>query len=167
MYTIEDLKNGKCAVENNGSLKELQKVLKLAFPICSMEIKGTANYYLVSKYNSINWDCYDSPSSVKVPIQSVKDFLKPQFERGEKVMVRDDDHEQWMKRIYLTTVPELGYPHICVEGGGEVLYMKGECQSVTTWKHIRKIEEEKIVELTLKEVSEKLGIPAHLIRIKD
>lgn len=147
MYTIEDLKNGKCAVENNGSLKELQKVLKLAFPNSNMDVRGTAKYYLQMQKNSLAWDCFDSPSSVKVPIQSVKDFLQPQpqFKRGEKVMVRDYDSQSWMNRVYLTTVPELAYPHICVEGG----------------------QEKKIVELTLQEISEKTGIPVHLIRIKD
>lgn len=167
MYTIEDLKNGKCAVENNGTLKELQKVLKLAFPNSNDDVRGTAKYYLATQKNSLSWYCYNNLSSVKFPTQSVKDFLQPLFKRGDMVMVRDDDDGKWMKRIYLTTVPELEYPHICVEGGNEVLYVKGECQSVTTWKYIQKIEEEKIVELTLKEVSEKLGMPINLLRIKD
>lgn len=32
MFTIEDFKNGKCAVKNDGTLRELSEVLKLAFP---------------------------------------------------------------------------------------------------------------------------------------
>ena len=31
-YTIEDLRNGDCAVINDGTKEELQKVLNLAFP---------------------------------------------------------------------------------------------------------------------------------------
>lgn len=167
MYTIEDLKNGKCAVENNGTLKELQKVLKLAFPMYGEDARGSAHYYLQMKNEPFKWDCYDSPTSVKVPIQSVKDFLPPDFKRGDIVMVRDNDTQSWINRIYLTTIPELGYPHICVEGGQEEKYKAGTCKVTTNWRYIQKLEEEKIVELTLKEVSEKLGVPINLLRIKD
>lgn len=45
-YTIDDLKNTKCAVINDGTIEELNKVLTLAFPndtthgqLCNIIIK--------------------------------------------------------------------------------------------------------------------------------
>ncbi len=82
-------------------------------------------------------------------------------------MVRNSENDTWLKKLYLATIPELAFPYICVEGGQEERYKAGTCKGVLAWGYIKKIEEEKIVELTLKEVSEKTGIPLHLIRIKD
>lgn len=165
MFTINDLKEGKCAVTNDGTVEELQKVLKLAFPEdCSTPV-GTSTYYY-----TIDGRLWSSMSyRLSIPTQSVKDFLPLTFERGEEVRVRDECDGTWSKRLYLTTIPELLYPYICVEGGSEKKYKAGNSGSVTCWRYINKIEreEEKIVELTLQEISEKTGIPVHLIRIKD
>ena len=70
-YSIEDLRNGKCAVINDGTLEELREFLKLAFPNDKTTIGGGAEVY--SKYNQIEW-CADNEYGL--PTQSVKDFLK-------------------------------------------------------------------------------------------
>ena len=44
-FTIEDLRNGKVAVENDGTLEELKEVLNLAFPDDKTSINGAFNYY--------------------------------------------------------------------------------------------------------------------------
>lgn len=165
MFTINDLSEGKCAVINDGTLEELQKVVKLAFPEDRSTPMGTSRYYYTTDgklWSSISY-------RLNIAMQSVKDFLQPQFKRGEMVLVRDSDSHEWKERIYLTTISELFYPYVCVEGGYEKQYREGNATSTTCWKYIKKIEkeEEKIVELTLKDISEKTGIPIHLIRIKD
>jgi hypothetical protein len=70
MYTIEDLRNGKCAVINDGTLQELQKVLKLAFPNETTAKKG--NKHLYSRFLG-GWS---DGNYGGLPTQSVKDFLK-------------------------------------------------------------------------------------------
>jgi hypothetical protein len=73
-YTIQDLANGNCAVINDGTLKELKKVLSLAFPTDedSEIIKGTYKFYHKSKLEIQYWTCDDSTD---LPTQSVKYFL--------------------------------------------------------------------------------------------
>ena len=168
MYTIKDLAEGRCAVKNDGTREEIKEVMNKAFPN-DLHIFGTSKYYFKKIVGNEEWDETSDASTLLIPIQSVKDFLQPQFERGEEVKVRDKEGDIWIKRLYLTTVPELTFPHICVEGGYEERYKAGNCGAVTCWRYIDKIEkeEEKIVELTLEDISEKTGIPVHLIRIKD
>lgn len=78
MYTIEDLKNGKCAVINDGTVEELNKILALAkWPF---EVSGSEKYY---------WKKFESDSSCSrkepnLPTQSVKDFIKQLDEEENK-----------------------------------------------------------------------------------
>lgn len=78
-FTIEDLKNGKCAVKNDGSVEELREVLRRAFPRDSAIVSGGASYYMKMDGGSKDWDCSDSPD---LPYQSLKDFIteKPSVE---------------------------------------------------------------------------------------
>lgn len=73
-YTIEDLKNGKCAVINDGTVEELREVLKLAFPK-SPTPTGYNIYY--ERFNEFSWTDLHNTC---LPTQSVKDFLKQDME---------------------------------------------------------------------------------------
>lgn len=75
MYTIEDLKNGKCAVINDGTLKELQKVLYEAFKV--NKIHGTSKFYVKDPYDCVGCRHTDLPK------QSVKDFFIETFKQKE------------------------------------------------------------------------------------
>jgi hypothetical protein len=68
------LRNGKCAVINDGTLEELREVLKLAFPKDDFKALGKGKYYYADSTNIEKWD-YEIMSIYK-PTQSVKDFLK-------------------------------------------------------------------------------------------
>jgi len=72
-YTIDDLTNGKCAVINDGTLEELQKVLKLAFPIDRSPVEGCDKYYFALDNKGIWTSVFEH---INLPTQSVKDFLK-------------------------------------------------------------------------------------------
>lgn len=74
MFTIEDLRNGKCAVKNDGTLEELEQVLKLAFPKDIACIAGAYNLYIMHHNNKKFWFGVDQTD---LPTQSVKEFLKP------------------------------------------------------------------------------------------
>ena len=71
-YTIKDLREGKCAVKNDGTFKELEKVLKLAFPNIGV-IGGGSNYYYCDNTCNKGWDWGESSNGL--PFCSVKDFL--------------------------------------------------------------------------------------------
>lgn len=98
-YTIEDLKNGKCAVKSDGTFEELTKVLKLAFPNDKLEHKHynqNAYYYL---YKDGIW-CWQF--SAGLPSQSVKDFLEEEFILPEKWCVETNlkEVENYLIRKY-------------------------------------------------------------------
>ena len=59
MFTIEDLKQGRCAVINDGTLEELREVLRLAFPDSILDVSLDKN--------------------TNLPTQSVKDFLNKEI----------------------------------------------------------------------------------------
>ena len=59
-YTIKDLREGKCAVINDGTLEQLQDVLKKAFPNDVSIPEGGAYYYGKEEYDSCL--LYTSPS---------------------------------------------------------------------------------------------------------
>ena len=69
-YTIEDLKNGVCAVRNNGTKEDLKKVLKEAFPNddCPLDC-----YF--PNYRVLSDDFFIGCKHTHQPIQSVKYFL--------------------------------------------------------------------------------------------
>lgn len=71
-YTIKDLAEGKCTVKNDGTLDELNKVLKLAFPADPSAPYGAYVYYSIG---SSNRDIFIGSDSIDLPTQSVKDFL--------------------------------------------------------------------------------------------
>lgn len=71
MYTIQDLRDGKCDVINDGSVEELNQVIRAACPEDNTYWNGTAGYYHIFKgegacprYKEI------------IPTQSVHEFLK-------------------------------------------------------------------------------------------
>src|SRR5690606_20443420 len=45
LYTIQDLKDGKVAVVNDGTVEELRRLLEDAFPICNVKSHGDYIYY--------------------------------------------------------------------------------------------------------------------------
>ena len=69
-YTIQDLADGKCCVKNDGTLEELNKVLKLAFPD-DCESSGAYDFY--TRNYKLEWKGEDY--IYPLPIQSVKVFL--------------------------------------------------------------------------------------------
>lgn len=85
-YTIQDLKNGICAVHNNGTVEELRGILYIAFPSDKAHVSGDFNFYYAHVTTS-KWLCADTTN---LPVQSVKDFLKPDFILPEKWYIRVD-----------------------------------------------------------------------------
>mgnify|MGYP006431339535 CR=1 FL=1 len=155
MYTIQDLREGRVAVKNDGTLQELQKVLRKAFPEDNTNIHGDSITYYKCNLFEKNW----KPSSYitnLLPVQSVKDFLQ---ESGyPKVMwVRQNSFGYWHKRVVVgeNKIGYLAWNH--AKNFEEV----DKCQAGTVWFFAKDMGE--IPEYTIEELTEKLG---HEFKIK-
>ena len=73
---IKQLRERTIALKNDGTLEELNKVLKYAFPNEPSESKGVADYYFAG-LNKYYWTLNDTTN---LPSHSVKEFLKPENE---------------------------------------------------------------------------------------
>ena len=76
MFTIKDLADGKCAVINDGTVEELNKVLEMTFPKDITNIKDLCKYYRMNYTNNSMWL---GLNGVNLPTQSVKKFLLDDF----------------------------------------------------------------------------------------
>jgi len=103
-YTIEDLKEGRVAVKNDGTLDELNEVLKKAFDDSGGN--GSFKYYYKS---ADNLACSDSIIT-RLPAQSVKDFLEETFEFGEAVEA-SDNNRVWNSYVFIAKV-DSEYPFV-------------------------------------------------------
>ena len=158
MFTIEDLKQGKCAVINDGTLEELREVLRLAFPN-SNSTGGLYKFYY-ARYNA--WDCVDNCS---FPTQSVKDFLIKELKRGDLVWVSDNDpNKRDTKAIYITKAEGANYPYITVAKSDEDNYHAGNRFSTGEYLYATKVEEPKEVEMTIEEIEKALNIKLKIIK---
>lgn len=134
---IERLRKGEIAVKNDGTLEELNKVLKEAFPEDKSTLYGNGNYYL----NIFNSDTWASVQGTILHSYSVKDFLTPEFEWGEEIEVSDDG-DKWyeMKFVGLNPLTDLKYKYIVINQ---------YCDNISSWKFARKIQEEKEMNIRL------------------
>ena len=73
---IKQLRNGKIAVENNGTVEQLREVLKAAFPIRSSIPTGSCQYYSRSEINKDGWTAYPSYYEGK-PTFKISEFYQP------------------------------------------------------------------------------------------
>lgn len=75
IFTIEDVRNGKCAIENDGTVEELATVINKSFP-SQTKFKIGFHYdkdkYYGILYHEAEWTC---GSETRIPSQSVKLFL--------------------------------------------------------------------------------------------
>ena len=72
LFTIEDLRNRKCAVMNDYSIKVLRDVLAFAFPNDLSSTNGSTNYYYAQLDNNEFWACYHTTD---LPTQSAVKFF--------------------------------------------------------------------------------------------
>jgi hypothetical protein len=164
MFTIEDLRLGRCAVINDGTLEQLREVLILAFPNDSSNISGGYTYYFPYINNTNNsWDC---GRNTKLPTQSVKDFLKQidtmenkELKRGDLVWVSDDNPDEMVeKRIFLANIEGSIYQFIVVSEGEEDDFNAGILFATNKYKYATKVEEPKEVIMTIQEIEKALGV---------
>ena len=156
-YTIEDLRNGKCAVINDGTLDELRKVYKMVFPFGERNDFGDYKFHFVHPVIK----CWRYDDTTNLPAQSVKDFLNVY----PKVMYVSDISEaraREEKRKRVVFMEKNGWYLGWVSA--ETFQEAEKEVNTICWRSAVDIEEEEIPEYTWEELKEKLG---HEFKIKE
>ncbi len=158
-FTIEDLRNGKVAVENDGTLEELKEVLKLAQPNThSVYFAGNSKYYWM--HNDYFWNNRDELPVL--PVVSVKDFLPVKSQYPKVMWVSGDKNfNNKAKRVVFM---EKNGKYIAWRGAETLLESEKE-HNTTSWQFAKDIEPE-TVELTMNEIAEKFGVDVKSLKIK-
>lgn len=167
-YTIKDLTEGKCSVSNDGTIEELNRVLKLAFPMSINPSSGDYLSYVCSDVKAYKW----TPNTSKdISTQSVKTFIeeldnvwKPK--EGEIVLVGNSDNSSsYSRRIYISTTHEKAvHPFTCVTNEDSEKYRKGKKFNTVYWRYMKRIEEPIPREVTMEEICEKFGEEIKIIK---
>lgn len=156
-FTIKDLAEGKCAVKNDGTVEELNKVLKAAF---STENEASGNAVFYERYY-IEESWIGRKNTYK-NFQSVKDFLeeleKPKLpKRGDRILVWSSFDGDWIKRIFIAYIEGAKNPIVCVTDIYEKEFNSGEPFGTTTWNKWKPIEK-KVLEVTLEDVAKQFEV---------
>lgn len=159
-YTIKDLAKGRVILINDSTFEDLIKVLSEAFPQAK-EAKVQKRFYVRASYPpSTDYHMSDNYYSIgrDLPTQSVKDFLEPEFKWGEKVEVRDRETLDHIQATFIAENPDKDteYKYVVKTPSGKFF----------AYKQIRKIEQPKVLELTLEEIAAKFNISVDQLKIK-
>ena len=125
-FTIKDLAEGKCAVKNDGTVEELNKVLRAAFP---KDVQSSGDWiYYAKHYYSNRWESF---TRIEIPVQSVKEFLEELEslklpKRGDRILVYDTCTNCWLERIFITYIEGAKHPVVCVADIYEREFNSGE-----------------------------------------
>lgn len=169
LYTIQDLKDGKVAIKNDGTKVDLLKVIEEAFP-SDYPPSGAIDYYHKSSDDFCLWTSTFTPD---MPTQSVKEFLvqldgyprisisknsakewKPKV--GEIVEAKEYLNSYWKRYEFLATSADCYFPHAVVERGRN-------SNRIISVIEIRKAN--KTHSLTRQEIADYLGIPVGQMEI--
>lgn len=156
-FTIKDLAEGKCAVKNDGTVEELNKVLKEAFQT-DKKIFGDCSFYFLNEATT----CWTGWFTTQLPTQSVKDFLEeletPKLpKRGDKILVSDKGNN-WREAIFVTYIKGILLPIMCVYFDDEYDFKNNKIFRVVGWKYWKSIPEKKVLEVTLEDVAKQFKV---------
>lgn len=90
--------------------------------------------------------------------------LPLEFERGERVLVRDSDDENWVESIFVTKIDGAKRPYVVVSYFDEDEFMNGDVFNTVKYKQIKKLQAKK--EITMQEIADKFGIDVNDLKIK-
>ena len=123
-YTIEDARNRIVAIENDGTIEQMDEALRLIFPKDDYRISTgmllgikKSRFFAARLLDNKYWDYLDKTD---LPTQSVKDFLEWKPVRGEMVLVGQGE-----ERIFLAEIKGALQPYVVVFSGYEKRYRDG------------------------------------------
>lgn len=103
---IEKARKGEIAILNDGSVEELQLIVKEAWPT-DIPASGDSKYYFADRYKSTNWRFDDQTD---LPAHSVKDFFMTDTKEPEYLVDKIRTYKitrQQMKELYVECSPGL------------------------------------------------------------
>ena len=139
-YIIEQVSKGELDLENDGTLEQLKELLTLAFPKDKTRLSGYSKFYRQALYYPNLWMPYEKSTH---PTQSVKDFFEWKPERGEMVLVRDHDSNEWDSRIFLVEITGATRPFVTVARADQDEFNKGLTFGFIPWRQMKQIEKTK------------------------
>ena len=157
---IKQLREGTIAVKNDGTLDELNKVLKYAFPNDVSVSKGFTKYYFVSEDENY-WSLYDTTN---LPTHSVKEFLKPESEypkvmrvSGNPFKTQEDYDEGYTEVVFMEKCGKY-----IAWNRAETLKEAEETTITNDWDYAVDLdwkpeEETKPLKLTMEQIAEKFN----------
>ena len=148
-YIIEQVSSGELDLENDGTLEQLKELLTLAFPKDKTMLSGYSKFYGQGVCFPNLWMPYEKANC---PTQSVKDFFEWKPERGEMVLVRDHDSNEWDSRIFLVEITDATRPFLTVARADQDEFNKGRTFGVIPWRQIKQIEKPEEIKHELIEV---------------
>ena len=125
---IKQLREGTIALKNDGTLEELNKVLRYAFPLDKGNTMGLYLKYVASN-NKDYWGGVDNTLLIS---HSVKEFLKPESEYPKVMKVSNNPIE---------TLEDFKYANT------RVVFME-KCGKFIAWLHVNTIEKSENVTST-------------------
>lgn len=146
---IQELRDNKIILQNDGTLDQLYAVLSVAFPSSSSLPTGSSTYY-VSMKDGTDWTGIANSSTEK-RIVSVKDFFvdEVEFKYGDEVYLEHLDKESY---IYIATVPTLEPYSILLSTNKQPVIANN-----------LDIVKKSVFKGTLKQIAEKLGVDEVII----
>ena len=155
---IKQLREGTIALKNDGTLDELRKVLKYAFPKYG-ETNGSFKYYYKRE------DCaWEYSNETNLPTHSVKEFLKPENEYPKVMKVSmlpiktKEDLDYTINRVVF-----MKKNNKFIVWGVATTFEKAEYETETfAWNYAVDLdwqpeEEKKPLKLTMEQIAEKFN----------
>ena len=160
MFTIKDLREGRCAVENSGNREDLKRVLNKAFPkYDKLPNEHYEYYYLDTYFYSQEGEEYNYGNESELPPQKVQDFMeeiwKPKF--NDIVLVYGNG--EWVERYFVAT---------CSRGKHIVSTTKNGAFSAASTGFVDEIKEKPVdntVTRTMDQIAELLGCDVKDLKI--
>jgi len=170
-YTIQDLADGNVYVRNDGTLEQLKKVLKEAFPEDKAEVFGNSKFYKMYLFlGVVCWTGVEAPSlsglAYSRPVQSVGDFILKGWipKEGELVSAWDDDGLYGkIEAVFIYKMENQKYPYIVLPNE-EAYKAREEEFNFDSYQNIGQIN--KKVEVTFQEVADKFECDVEDLIIK-
>lgn len=158
-FTIKDLAEGRCVIVNNGSVEDLNEVLRAAFPDDTDFYAGNEPYYYGDD------GCWIGIRETNLPTQSVNDFMEElkniknnKFpKRGDRILV-SDDNTNWKEFIFVACIDGAELPIFCVYSDDEYNFKNNQSFRVIGWKYWKPIPKKKILKVTKEEIAAKFGV---------
>tara|TARA_R100001244_G_scaffold101776_2_gene75887 strand:+ start:2877 stop:3371 length:495 start_codon:yes stop_codon:yes gene_type:complete len=153
---IKEVAEGRLAIKNDSTVKELREVVKLCFPTDIFKASGCNEFYFkhADEENVGEWDSSDTTN---FPTISVKDLLEWTPVRGEVVMVSVNKTD-YHTRIFVAYIEGSEYPNHCVNKDDGTRFLKGDSFNSTKWRYMKRKEEDPVTEMTIEQLEEKYSI---------